>query len=55
MAVILQLSLWTIFITESTSIFIQISLEFLPDGPINNKPSLVQITGAKPVSEATMA
>ena len=41
-------------------ILINISLKFVPKGPINNIPALVQIMawcqiGAKPLSEPTMA
>ena len=45
-----------IFLNENDRILIQISLKFVPRGPINNKPALVQVmawcrTGAKPLSE----
>ena len=48
----------TIFQT-TFSISIKISLKFVPKGPINNIPSLVQIMawrrpGGKPLSEPTM-
>ena len=32
-----------IFLNENVSIFIQISLKFVPRGPINNIPAFVQI------------
>ena len=32
-----------IFLNESVSIAIKISLKFVPNGPINNTPALVQI------------
>ena len=46
-----------IFLNENVIISIEISLKFVPKGPINNIPSLVQITawhqpGDKPSSEA---
>ena len=45
-----------IFLNENVSIAIKISLKFVPKGPINNIPSLVQIMawrrpGDKPLSE----
>ena len=45
-----------IFMNEKFCILIQIPLKFVPKGPINNKPALVQImawrrTGDKPLSE----
>ena len=48
-----------IFLNENVWISIKISLKFVPKGPINNIPSLVQImawrrSGDKPLSEATM-
>ena len=48
-----------IFLNENVSISIRISLEFVPKGPINNIPSLVQIMvwrrpGDKPLSEPMM-
>ena len=44
-----------IFMNEKFSILIQISLKFVPTGPIENKPAVVQImawrrTGDKPLS-----
>ena len=47
------------FLNENVSISIKISLKFVPNGPINNIPSLVQITawhrpGDKPLSEPMM-
>ena len=44
-----------IFATEKCIIFIQISLQFVPKGPINNNPALVKIMawrriGDKPLS-----
>ena len=46
-----------IFLNENVRISIKISLKFVPKGPINNNPSLVQIMawrrpGDKPLSEA---
>ena len=46
----------SIFFNENVWILIQISLEFVPKGPINNVPALVQIMawrrpGDKPLSE----
>ena len=48
-----------IFLNENLSISIQISLKFVPKGPINNIPALVQIMawrrpGDKPLSEPMM-
>ena len=48
-----------IFLNKNVWIPIKISLKFVPDGPINNIPSLVQImvwhrSGAKPLSEPMM-
>ena len=48
-----------IFLNENVWISIKISLKFVPKGPINNIPSLVQIMalrrpGNKPLSEAMM-
>ena len=48
-----------IFMNENTWISIKISLKFVPKGPINNIPALVQImasrqTGDKPLSEPMM-
>ena len=48
-----------IFVNEIVSILIEISLKFVPKGPINNIPSLVQIIawrrpGDKPLSEPMM-
>ena len=45
------------FLNENVSIAIKISLQFVPKGPINNIPALVQIMawrrpGDKPLSEA---
>ena len=45
-----------IFLNENVRILIKISLKFVPKGPINNNPALVQITawrrsGDKPLSE----
>ena len=47
------------FLNENVSIVIRISLKFVPKGPINNIPALVQIMawhcpGDKPLSEAMM-
>ena len=47
------------FMNENVRIFIEISLKFVPRGPINNNPSLVQIMawrrpGDKPLSEPMM-
>ena len=48
-----------IFFNKTVRIFIQFSLTFVPKGPINNKPALVQIIawhrpGDKPLSEPMM-
>ena len=48
-----------IFVNENIMILIKFSLKFVPKGPINNRPALVQITawhrpGDKPLSEAMM-
>ena len=45
-----------IFLNEHINISIQISLKFIPGGPIDNKSALVQVmasrrTGAKPLPE----
>ena len=49
-----------IFLYENYCIFLQNSLKFVPKGPINNKPSFLQITawylrGNKPLFESMMA
>ena len=49
-----------IFLNENIRISIEISLKFVPSGPINNIPALVQIMawrrpGDKPLSEPVMA
>ena len=49
-----------IFLNENVWIPIKISLKFVPKGPINNNPALVQImawrrSGDKPLSEPMMA
>ena len=48
-----------IFVNENVRISIKISLKFVPKGPINYNPALVQImawhrSGDKPLSEPTM-
>ena len=48
-----------IFLTENVRISIKLSLKFVPKGPINNIPALVQImawrrSGDKPLSEPMM-
>ena len=48
-----------IFLNENVRISIKISLKFVPKGPINNNPELVQImawrrSGDKPLSEPMM-
>ena len=48
-----------IFLNENIRISIKISLKFVPKGPINNNPALVQImvwrrSGDKPLSEPMM-
>ena len=48
-----------IFLNENLLILIKISLKFVPKGPINNIPALIQImawrrTGDKPLSEPKM-
>ena len=49
-----------IFLNENVQILIKISLKFVPKGPINNIPALVQIMaccrpGDNPLSEPMMA
>ena len=49
-----------IFMNENVWISIKISMKFVPKGPINNIPALVQImawrrTGDKPLSEIMTA
>ena len=49
----------SIFLNENVRILIKFSLKFVPKGPINNIPALVQIMawrrpGAKPLSEPVM-
>ena len=49
-----------IFLNENIWIFIDISLKFIPKGPIDKRPALIQIkdwcwTGDKPLSELMMA
>ena len=49
----------SIFLNENVIIVIKIALKFVPKGPINNIPALVQIMawrrpGDKPLSEAMM-
>ena len=48
-----------IFLNENVSILIEVSLEFVPKGPIDNKSALVQVmacrrTGDTPLPEAMM-
>ena len=48
-----------IFLNENVWIAIKISLKFVPEGPFENKPALVQVmawrqTGDKPLPEAMM-
>ena len=48
-----------IFLNENIKISIQISLKFVPNGPIDNKSALVLVmawrqTGDKPLPEAMM-
>ena len=48
-----------IFMNENVRISIKFSLKFVPKGPVNNIPALVQITawcrpGDKPLSEPVM-
>ena len=48
-----------IFLNENVRIFLQISLKFVPKGPIDNESALVQVmawcrTGDKPLPEAIM-
>ena len=48
-----------IFLNENVRILLKISLKFVPKGPINNIPALVQMmawrrTGDKPLSEPMM-
>ena len=42
-----------IFLSENIWISIQISLKFVPKGPINNIPSLVQMMAWRPTGQAT--
>ena len=56
LASVLNLTLKCIFLNENVVISIKISLKFIPKGPINNIPPLVQIMawhrpGDKPLSE----
>ena len=48
-----------IFLNENVSISVEISLKFVPKGPVNNIPTLVQIMawrrpGNRPLSEPTI-
>ena len=48
------------FLNENCCILIEISLKFVPNGPIDNKPALVQVMawhriGLKPLYEPMMA
>ena len=48
-----------IFLNENVGILIEVSLEFVPKGPIDNKSALVQVmacrrTGDMPLPEAMM-
>ena len=48
-----------IFLTENDRISIKISLKFVPQSPMDNKPALVQVmacqqSGDKPLSEQMM-
>ena len=48
-----------IFLNENARILVQISLKFVPRGPIYNKPTMVQVmawcqTGDKPLPEPMM-
>ena len=60
MAVIFQTTFFKwIFVNENVGISINISLKFVPIGPINNIPTLVQVMawrrpGDKPLSEPMM-
>ena len=59
MATILQTMLLNTLVNENIKIPIKISLNFVPDGSINNIPALVQIMvwrhpGNKPLSEPMM-
>ena len=61
MVAILQMTFWTlIFLYGNCCVLVQISVKYVPRGPINNKPWLVQIMawrqrGDKPLSEPIMA
>ena len=64
MAVILQtsafLQIFKCISWNETCVQIEISLKFVPKGPINNDPSFVQkmawhLFGAEPLSESMMA
>ena len=55
MAAISETTFWNAFFNENVQISIEISLRFVPKGPINNIPALVQIMawrrpGDKPLS-----
>ena len=59
MAAISQTTFLSASFNENAKISIEISLKFVPEGPINNKPALVQIMawrrpGDKPLSEPMM-
>ena len=59
MATIFQRHFKRIFLNENVWILINISLKFVPKGPINNISALIQImawrlTGDKPLSEPMM-
>ena len=55
-AILVDENLKCIFLNENDRILIQISLKFVPRGPIDNNPALVQVmawrrTGDKPLPE----
>ena len=50
---------WHIFVNKNVRSWIQISLKFVLNGPIDNKPAMVQVmawrrTGDKPLPEAML-
>ena len=59
MATIFADIFWCNFMKEKFCIFFQVSLKFVPEGPVANKSVLVQVmawhqTGDKPLSEPTV-
>ena len=59
MAAISQMTLSNVFLSENIRILSKISMKFVPTGPVNDIPALVQIvawrrSGDKPLSEPMM-